>query len=209
MRFLLATFLLLLLALALASSASAAYAPDLLRSLPVRAESNDGYDRDLFDHWIDANGNSCDTREEVLLRQNLLAGASCSDRTGSWYSAYDDLRFTTSSSLDIDHFIPLAEAWGSGAKSWDEGRRERFANDLYGYSLIAVSASSNRSKSDRDPAEWLPPRAAFLCTYLARWVAVKYRWRLAVDSAERGAIRSSWRSCPARKLQVSKIKRAS
>ena len=65
----------------------------------------------------------------------------------------------------------------------DSARRRDFSNDLgYEHSLLAVSASSNRSKSDRDPAEWMP--AADGCWYVAAWIAVKHRWSLAVDPIE-------------------------
>jgi hypothetical protein len=206
-RLLLATFCALL---ALGTGlAQAIPAPKLLRDLQVKSENGAGYDRDLFDHWIDADRNSCDARQEVLLRQNRAPGKACNDKTGSWYSAYDGLPFSEASRLDIDHMIPLAEAWDSGARTWNEDTRTRYANDLYGYSLIAVSASSNRSKSDRDPAEWLPPRQGYLCTYLARWVAVKYRWRLGIDQTEKAAISSGWRGCSSKSLEIRQYRQAS
>jgi hypothetical protein len=65
----------------------------------------------------------------------------------------------------IDHVVPLAEAWRSGAAAWNADQRERFANDLVDPQLIAVSASSNRSKGDQDPAEWKPPRRVTWCLY--------------------------------------------
>jgi hypothetical protein len=64
--------------------------------------------------------------------------------------------------------------------------RKRFANDLgHGWSLDAVTDNVNQSKSDRDPAEWLPPLTSVRCSYAIHWVTVKYRWRLSVDTAER------------------------
>lgn len=114
----------------------------------------------------------------------------------SWFSAYDGATTTNPSLFDIDHMIPLAEAWASGAKRWNDDRRTGFANDLaYRPSLIAVSASSNRSKSDRDPAEWMPPRTSYRCTYLVHWVAVKYRWGLSVDQVEKRSIRNGLKGC--------------
>lgn len=85
--------------------------------------------------------------------------------------------------LDIDHMVPLAEAWDSGASGWTAARREAYANDLgQASSLVAVTARSNRSKADQDPAEWLPPAADALCRYGAEWTV---RWGLAVDELER------------------------
>jgi hypothetical protein len=74
--------------------------------------------------------------------------------------------------------------------------------------LIAVSLSSNRSKGDRDPAEWLPPRRAYICRYLTNWVAVKYRWKLTIDSRERQTITARFRRCPKSALKLPTVKRA-
>ncbi|WP_343242530.1 MULTISPECIES: HNH endonuclease family protein [unclassified Streptomyces] len=92
--------------------------------------------------------------------------------------------------LGIDHMVPLAEAWDSGASAWSVKRRQAFANDLGDErSLVAVTARSNRSKADQDPAQWQPPLADARCTYTADWVATKLRGNLAVDKAERQALR--------------------
>lgn len=192
--------------LAAPTSASAAYAGAMLRALPSEAETTSpAYSRDRFNHWTDADRDGCDTRYEVLYRQNTRRGeGGCSSRAGRWRSAYDGQVFGHASRLDVDHVIPLAEAWRSGAATqWDANTRERFANDLgYRPSLLAVSASSNRSKGDRDPAEWMPPLARFHCRYAVNWVAVKYRWRLAVDTAERAALRTEMKGCPAAVIRL-------
>ncbi|KPI02412.1 protein of unknown function DUF1524 RloF [Actinobacteria bacterium OV450] len=103
-----------------------------------------------------------------------------------WWSYYDDTTVTNASSLDIDHMVPLAEAWDSGASSWTAQRREAYANDQGQLSsLVAVTARSNRSKADQDPAEWLPPVSDALCRFGAEWTATKLRWGLTADAAER------------------------
>jgi hypothetical protein len=173
---------------------------ELLARLPTAPEQRAGYDRSLFVHWIDADGDGCDTRREVLIDESLskvAVGASCSLSGGSWLSLYDGLSFTDPSGLDIDHMVPLAEAWDSGANAWTADRRKRFANDLdVSWSLIAVSASSNRSKGDQDPADWLPPSSSEFCSYLGDWLAVKVRWSLSVDTGERAAVSAEITSCP-------------
>jgi hypothetical protein len=87
--------------------------------------------------------------------------------------------------------VPLKEAWDSGAHAWTSLQRERFANDLSdGRALIAVTNSVNRSKGDRDPSQWLPPRTAYVCTYISDWIAVKYQWNLSMDSSEWGRLKN-------------------
>ncbi len=168
-----------------------------LHTLPVRAESGaDSYDRDLFTHWVTVSG-SCDAREEVLKRDGsgVSVDSSCQPSTGSWYSVYDQVWIEDSSGVDIDHVVPLSEAWASGADAWSEDVRRGFANDLAAPQLIAVSASSNRSKGDGDPAEWLPTSTANHCMYARNWVAVKYMYELSVDSAEKSALVAILEGC--------------
>jgi hypothetical protein len=97
----------------------------------------------------------------------------------------------------------LTEAWDSGAGQWSAKEREAYANDLGDdRALIAVTARSNRSKADQDPATWLPPAEAYRCAYLADWVAVKMRWQLTVDDAERQALIDGMAGCPNEPVRV-------
>jgi hypothetical protein len=166
----------------------------LLASMKIEPEVTSGYDRSLFKHWIDADGDSCNAREEVLIIESLepvTLGAGCKVLTGRWLSNFDDVVITDSSKLDMDHMVPLKEAWDSGANTWSAERRQAFANDIdLPEALIAVSASSNRSKSARDPAEWLPTNTSYRCQYVEDWMAVKVKWELSVDPKEFEALRS-------------------
>lgn len=157
------------------------------------------YDRSLFKHWIDQDRNGCDTREEVLKAESKVkanTGKGCEILSGLWLSPYENKTFTKASQLDIDHMVPLKEAWESGASYWSSQERELFANDLgFKDSLIAVSASTNRSKGDRDPSEWKPSNMVFTCQYAVAWVSVKYRWSLSVDQAEYSSLKSMLGNC--------------
>lgn len=105
--------------------------------------------------------------------------------TGKWKSPYDGAIWTNAGDVDIDHLVALKEAWESGASTWTSTDRMRYANDLdFSATLVAVTENVNQSKSDRDPAEWLPPLASSRCDYATKWVHVKYRWRLSVSKAE-------------------------
>lgn len=167
----------------------------VLNSLPVSGEVGSGYSRELFRHWSDLDGDGCDTREEVLIEERVEGTVrGCVVVNGVWFSIYDGKSTSSARTFDIDHFVPLKEAWDSGAWRWDSDTRQRFANDLaYAPSLVAVTAGSNRSKSDRDPSDWLPQRDR--CTYAKSWVGVKFRWRLSVDSAEKRALSQILRQC--------------
>jgi hypothetical protein len=164
-----------------------------IEALEVAAERDDGYDRSLFPHWRDDDGNGCDARDDVLIAQDrsgTLTEADCdAGMTGEWVSMYDAQTVTDSGDIDIDHFVPLKEAWGSGAVDWTTEDRQAYANwQENNWHLIAVTASSNRSKSDQDPAEWMPEDQTVWCAYIWAWVEVKAEWSLSVDEAERAAL---------------------
>lgn len=168
-----------------------------LDCLPVVEERIGGYDRKLFKHWVDANGNGKNTRAEVLIAESLVSVRfSSTGKTvsaGKWVSLYDGETWTNASDVDIDHVVALAEAWRSGAWKWSAARRQAYANDLgVAWTLRAVTDNVNQEKSDDDPTYWLPPLESATCLYLTEWVAVKIRWKLSVDAEERQSIRDGW-----------------
>ncbi|MFE4329409.1 HNH endonuclease family protein [Streptomyces sp. NPDC056831] len=182
---------------AMPTPVSASTARTYLSELTVAAEgSSTGYSRDKFPHWITQSG-TCNTREVVLKRDgtNVTQDSSCAAVSGSWYSEYDGATWTAASDLDIDHMVPLAEAWRSGASSWTTAQRQAYANDLTRPQLIAVTDNVNQSKGDKDPASWLPSRTAYRCTYVRAWVHVKHYYNLSVDSAEKSALQSVLNGC--------------
>lgn len=172
----------------------------LLTQLRVAPETNAGtYDRDYFGSWSDADRDKCNTRKEVLIAESttpVTLTGTCTIEGGTWRSPYDNSQTSNPASYDIDHMVPLKEAWVSGAHGWNQKTLRTYANDLgYEYSLIAVSAKSNRQKSDQDPAEWMPSNSAYVCEYVGQWVAIKYRWSLAVDPAEHSVLSGALSSC--------------
>jgi hypothetical protein len=172
----------------------------LLASITVENEYTSGYARELFPHWKDLDGNGCDTREEVLIRDSLTKAQvdpfGCVVVAGDWLSPYDGARWSDKGNVDIDHVVALKEAWDSGAWAWTTSQRTLFANDLSDpRTLLAVTDSVNQSKSDKDPSNWLPPLASYHCTYISDWVAVKARWKLSMDQSEYGRVKKLVDSC--------------
>jgi hypothetical protein len=119
----------------------------------------------------------------------------CELRGGTWRSRYDGALRTGVGRLTVDHLVGLREAWESGASRWSRVARRQLANDLgYPSTLIAVTTASATAKGGREPRDWLP-RKAFRCSYLSQWVAVKWRWQLAVDPSERRFLKARLSSC--------------
>lgn len=180
-----------------------------LSELRVKAQgSMTGYSREKFPHWSDAreygwvlpsgtpDPGSCDARDGALIRDGRGAeqmGRYCKVISGTWVDPYGGRAYTNPSDIDIDHFVPLANAWRSGAASWTTAKREAFANRPLG--LLAVEDNLNASKGDKGPEAWKPPRTAYHCTYAAKWVNVKHYWKLSVTSAEKSALSGMLSTC--------------
>lgn len=175
-----------------------------LAELPVlaRPRGTDGYVRSAFgSSWKDVDGNGCNQRDDVLLRDavpgstrlgtqgrcrhDVLAGTFVDPYSGR-RQVLDDLKnLSQAQAVQIDHVVPLAEAWVSGASQWPQERRQEYANDLDG--LLAVDGPTNASKGASDPAAWRP-RKGYQCQYAQRWILMKHRWDLAVDQSEKNAL---------------------
>jgi Protein of unknown function (DUF1524) len=168
------------------------------------------YDRDDYgERWEDVDGNGCNQRDDVLLRDARPGTAVVAERgdcprdvlAGTWDDPYtgevlvfDDLKDPEQAqAVSIDHVVPLAEAHRSGAADWPAEQRTAFANDLAG--LVAVDGAVNSDKGDSDPARWRPPDEAAWCAYALVWVGVKDEWSLAVDTREAGALRDMLARC--------------
>ena len=114
--------------------------------------------------------------------------SGCNVVAGTWISTYDGKILDAPAKVEIDHLVPLANAWRSGASNWTDTRREDFANDLDHPELVAVSTAANRAKGDQDPSTWRPQRTGAWCDYASDWIAVKAHWKLTVTAAEKVAL---------------------
>ena len=184
-----------------AAASSTVSSRTLLSQLTEAPETPAAYSASQFPMWTAAP--VCNTRGEVLwteaVKRPTVTGCNKLGGTmtgGTWKSPYDGLVVHDATKLTIDHVVPLAEAWFSGASSWDRDTRTRYANDLaYAPSLIAVSKASAAAKGPDDPGTWLPSVASYRCTYLKYWVAVKWRWHLSVDYDEESLLSSKLAAC--------------
>ena len=176
-------------------------------SLTVKGRApKTGYSRERFGTaWADTDSNACDTRDDILKRdlENVrFTSGKCKVSYGVLepdpYSGKKVTYRRGASLVDIDHIVPLSDAWQKGAKYWDASKRIALANDPL--NLIAVDSSTNRSKGDGDAATWLPPNKSYRCTYVAGQVAVKQKYQLWVTAAEKAAMEKILRTCPGQKL---------
>ncbi|KAF2845436.1 hypothetical protein T440DRAFT_408038 [Plenodomus tracheiphilus IPT5] len=174
-----------------------AQAQTQLAGLTVAAQGpQTGYSRDLFPHWITQSG-ACNTRETVLKRDGtgVVTDSACASTSGSWFSPYDGATWTAAADVDIDHMVPLSNAWKSGAASWTTARRQAFANDLTNPQLLAVTDNVNQAKGDKGPEDWKPPLTSYYCTYSRMWIKVKSVYSLTITSAEKTALTSMLNTC--------------
>ncbi|MFJ5850437.1 HNH endonuclease family protein [Streptomyces sp. NPDC092903] len=182
-----------------------------LDALAVRAQTSlSGYSRDAFGPaWSDAgtvelSGNSCLTRQDVLARDLddvVRAGDGCTILSGVLHDRYTGRTIDfkrgprTSLAVQIDHIVPLALGWQSGARELPAEQRLNYANDPE--NLISTGGPTNASKGAKDAAAWMPPSTESHCWYATAQVRVKAKYRLSVTPAEKTALREALASCPA------------
>ena len=147
-------------------------------------EKIERYNRDDWGRWTDDDNNGLNTRNEVLLEESLIEPIISNNRiiSGKWYDKYTGKYFDNPKDLDIDHLVPLKNAYMSGASNWSKEKKNRYYNYLKNeHHLIAVSRSANRSKGDKSPIEWLPENEEYQCEYIREWYKIKTDWGLTIE----------------------------
>ena len=161
-----------------------------------------GYSREKFEHWSDARGfgweapdDSCDVRDAALIRdgEDVSVGSGCKVESGTWIDPYTTSTYTDPQDIDIDHVVPLANAWRSGASLWSDEEREAYANapDV----LLSVEDDANQEKGDKGPEAWKPPNEAIWCDYAVRWIGIKSGYGLSVNPEEKDALTGMLDTC--------------
>ena len=152
------------------------------------------YSRSQWKHWVDADGDCQDARQEVLIGESLLPVTYKTDRecrveTGRWYGAFTGDYFEDPGDVDVDHMVPLKNAHNSGGWDWNPAMKEEYANNLGDDDhLIAVQDNANQSKGARGPDEWKPRDETYWCQYATDWAEIKERWSLTMTEPEAGAV---------------------
>lgn len=177
--------------------------PDLPRDILARLTINDrpdstGYRRDLFmpgGRWQDPDRNGCDARKDALRAQSTppLTGPRCATTGGHWPLVYVPGDTTNPADVDVDHVVPLANAWRSGARTWPTDRLVAYAADPA--VLWVVDDGANQAKGDRGPEQWRPQVRAVWCTYATRYTGIKVTYGLTATSAERDALGQMLDTC--------------
>lgn len=157
------------------------------------------YERELWQPrgWADADGDGCNSREEVLLTEgrDVVTGPGCKILSGVWTDPFTGRQVTSPSRLEVDHLVALGEAHRSGGWAWPAERKVAFANDLEDPDeLNAVEGAVNQAKADHGPDRWVPDPSA-RCWYVAAYARVKARWDLTVTPQQWAAIERVWAGC--------------
>ncbi|WP_033435948.1 HNH endonuclease family protein [Saccharothrix syringae] len=177
----------------------------LLAQLPVAQPGRmEGYARDcdngegcVFGRpWEDVDGDGCDQRSQVLARDLTdvrRKEGRCGVESGTLLDPYTGETVTGVSKIQIDHVVPLAEMWRSGAAGWPRERRVAAANDLR--NLVATAGKVNQAKGDQTPDRWMPPNGAYACQYGRIYAGIKAQYGLTVTAAERTALEQALATC--------------
>jgi hypothetical protein len=173
---------------------------------PITAAERDAapsYEREAFlpGGWADLDHDGCYTRNEILARDLedvvfIEDGEDCKVASGRLEDPYTGViidfdRAVSTQTVQVDHIVPLAEAWRAGAWAWTKDQRKAFANDPA--EVLAVSGAANQSKGDKGPAEWLPDLGR--CGYGAAYASLAARYQLGIPAADRDALRALLSTC--------------
>jgi uncharacterized protein DUF1524 len=169
-------------------------------SPPSTYTQNDSYDRSEWRHWIDADKDKQDTRQEVLIAESTVP-VTFDQRgrviKGRWEDPYTGRVFTDPTQLQVDHVVALGWAYYHGGWMWDKKKKQDYANDLdHPEHLIAVYGPANQAKGRLGPDDWKPENEAFWCDYGKIWVSITYRWDLSLTWREYAAIGELLATCP-------------
>jgi hypothetical protein len=191
---------------------------DLLSALGTQVNDSPGgfepYNRrHHFGGWVneDSDKNCLDTRAEVMVRDAADPSSvqfrpdGCVVIKGLWHDPYTGTDFKTANAIQIDHVVPLKNAYESGAHDWEPPRRCHYANFLHNrFHLLAVNAHENMSKGDKSPERYMPPDTKFQCEYLHDWMMIKTIWQLSVTRAELSAVVQylNQNRCPAETAEI-------
>ena len=161
-------------------------------SLKIRKEDATGYSREkVGSGWRDLDGNGCDTRDDILKNsaRKYARFDGCEMTSGTIYDYYNGklLKYNketdSGGGIQIDHIVPLANAWESGGNEWSESQWIEYYNDEA--VLIPTASSTNISKGDKDITEWKPNNTNFICAYATRQIQIKTKYGLTVTSDEK------------------------
>ena len=159
------------------------------------------YSRSEWKHWVDADRDCQDARQEVLVQESLVAVTFETDRkcrvaTGRWWAPHLRHHLGNPSQVDVDHHVPLKNTHLSGGWRWDAATKEAYANDLTNPDhLVAISARHNRSKGARGPEKWAPPDNGIWCDYATDWAEIKERWGLTMTPVESAIVMDMIGTC--------------
>lgn len=177
-------------------------AADILNKLSIKGRApKTGYSREKFGNdWSKIDG--CDMRNIILNRdlKNVIVDVNCNVTSGILDDPYTGKTISfirgsaTSDDVQIDHVVALSDAWQKGAQILTKEKRIEMANDPL--ELLAVDGKANQQKGDSDAASWLPSNKSFRCQYVARQIAVKYKYDLWVTEAEHDAMQAILNKCP-------------
>lgn len=114
-------------------------------------------------------------------------------KAGEWIDPYSGKKITDSSTIDIDHIVPLSNAARNGGQEWTNEKKEEFANDLD--NLLATSAKENRAKGDKGPGEYMPPNKSYHCQYAKSYISIAYKYELTITESDYKVLSETIQAC--------------
>ena len=151
-----------------------------------------GFNQYLREWWGDEGFRK--TRQEVLKRDSKIPVTL--DRRGRviggyWVDAFTGEGLSDPRQVQIDHVVPVSEAYQAGGYGWGKGDRLAFMNDPD--NLVVTSKNENQRKGRLLAGGYLPPKKELRAGFLGRVVKVKDKYGLALTEEELASVTSGGR----------------
>lgn len=164
-----------------------------------QSEDYEAYDRKShFGSWIkDPQHKTCLNVRGLVLVRDAHGEVTYDDEnkcrvvSADWIDPYTHEEIHSAEDMQIDHVVPLKDAYTSGAWEWSNPKRCNYANFLgNNFHLLPVLGTENNKKSDSAPDEYIPPYKDFVCQYILDWLKIKSIWNLKMSEEEANGIKA-------------------
>ena len=126
-----------------------------------------------------------------------LEDALAAELGDKFYEAYTGVYYDHPRDVQVDHIVAKREAHDSGGCAWAPSLRRAFAHDVENLALASPTLDLG-VKAGRDAAEWMPDFNR--CWFAGMVVAVRLKYALTVDEAERDVLEEVLSGCESTEL---------
>lgn len=179
-----------------------------LDKLNLSKGKSSSFNEASFPHFINSSSNPCWSTKNTILYSQKADGKfimedayrkpttdmtkACSIKAGTWIDTYTGKKLSVDS-VNLDFVIPLQYANNHGASSWDNAKKQEFANDKDNF--VVASTSGIAKRHGRTPAKWLPDDDKYACILSKKFISVANKYNLSITENDKNALDKAISKC--------------